>query len=36
MRIAQLSDIHLDEYSEPFFVHHAIEKINRMAPDAVF
>jgi hypothetical protein len=35
-RIAQISDIHMDEYSEPFFLRHAIEKINRMEPDAVF
>jgi uncharacterized protein len=36
MRIAQLSDIHMDEFTEPFFLRHAIETINRMTPDAVF
>lgn len=36
MRIAQLSDIHLDEYSEPFFLRHAVELINELKPDTVF
>jgi uncharacterized protein len=36
MRIAQLSDIHLDEYTEPFFLRDVIERVNRMAPDAIF
>ena len=36
MRIAQLSDIHLDEFTEPFLLRHAIEEINRIQPDAVF
>jgi predicted MPP superfamily phosphohydrolase len=35
LRIAQLSDIHLDEYTEPFFLRHAIEEINRLQPDLV-
>jgi hypothetical protein len=35
LRIAQLSDIHLDEYTEPFFLRSAVAKINRMQPDAV-
>jgi predicted MPP superfamily phosphohydrolase len=35
-RIAQLSDIHLDEFTEPFFLRHAIDRINRLTPDAVF
>ena len=35
-RIAQLSDIHLDEFTEPFFLHMAIDRINRLSPDAVF
>ena len=34
--IAQLSDIHMDQFSEPFFVRRAVEKINRLKPDAVF
>jgi uncharacterized protein len=36
MRIAQLSDLHIDEYSEPLFVRHAIERVNQLKPDAVF
>ena len=35
-RIAQLSDIHMDEYTEPFFLRDAVAHINRMNPDAVF
>ncbi len=35
MRIAQLSDIHLDEFTEPFLLRDAVEQINRMQPDAV-
>jgi predicted MPP superfamily phosphohydrolase len=35
-RIAQLSDIHMDEFTEPFFVRDAVERINRLKPDAVF
>jgi predicted MPP superfamily phosphohydrolase len=36
MRIAQLSDIHMDEFTEPFLLRHAVEHINRIKPDAVF
>jgi|SRR5580658_6940884 uncharacterized protein len=36
MRIAQLSDIHLDEYTEPFFLRRVIDRVNRMEPDAIF
>ena len=35
-RIAQLSDIHLDQYTEPFFLRMAVDRINRLRPDAVF
>lgn len=35
-RIAQLSDIHLDEYSEPLFVEHAVNLVNQFNPDFVF
>ncbi len=35
LRIAQLSDIHLDEYTEPFFLRHAVDRINRLQPDLV-
>jgi predicted MPP superfamily phosphohydrolase len=35
LRIAQLSDIHMDEFTEAFFLHHVIERINLMKPDLV-
>jgi predicted MPP superfamily phosphohydrolase len=35
-RIAQLSDIHLDEYTESFFLRDAVRHVNRLNPDAVF
>jgi len=35
LRIAQLSDIHYDNFSEPGFVRHAVQKINALAPDVV-
>jgi uncharacterized protein len=34
-RIAQISDIHLDEFTEPFFLEHIVKKINDLAPDLV-
>jgi uncharacterized protein len=35
-RVAQLSDIHLDDYTEPFFLRDAVRHINALNPDAVF
>jgi predicted MPP superfamily phosphohydrolase len=35
-RIAQISDIHMDEYTEPFFVRDVVHRMNRLKPDAVF
>jgi len=35
-RVAQLSDIHIDEYTEPFFVRDAVRHINNLNPDAIF
>jgi predicted MPP superfamily phosphohydrolase len=35
-RVAQLSDIHLDQYTEPFLLRDAVTFINRLNPDAVF
>jgi predicted MPP superfamily phosphohydrolase len=35
LRIAQLSDIHMDEYTEPIFLRHVIHRINEMQPDVV-
>jgi hypothetical protein len=35
-RIAQISDIHLDEFTEPFFVREVVNRVNSLNPDAVF
>ena len=35
VKLAQLSDIHLDEFTEPFLLREAIEEINRARPDYV-
>jgi len=35
LRVAQLSDIHMDEFTEPFFVREAVNRINRLRPDVV-
>jgi uncharacterized protein len=34
-RIAQLSDIHLDEFTEPFFLERIVQKVNALNPDLV-
>ena len=34
--IVQLSDIHLNEFTEPFFLRESVDRINRLRPDAVF
>jgi predicted MPP superfamily phosphohydrolase len=34
-RIVQLSDIHLDEYTEPFFLERIVGRVNTLAPDLV-
>jgi uncharacterized protein len=36
LRVAQLSDIHFDDFSEPFFLRDAVHRINGFNPDAVF
>jgi predicted MPP superfamily phosphohydrolase len=36
MRIAQISDIHMDDFTEPIFLRHAIQLVNREKPDAIF
>ena len=36
MRIVQLSDIHMDYYTEPFFLRHVVDRVNSIKPDAVF
>src|ERR1700760_344873 len=35
LTIAQLSDIHLDEFTEPFLLREAIDAVNRAQPDMV-
>jgi hypothetical protein len=35
-RIAQLSDIHMDEFTEPFFLRQVVDQVDRLKPDAVF
>ena len=35
MKVAQLSDIHLNEYTEPFLLREAVDAINRLQPDMV-
>jgi predicted MPP superfamily phosphohydrolase len=35
-RIAQLSDIHLDEFTEAFFLRRVVERVNSLRPDAIF
>src|SRR5215472_12277401 len=34
-RIIQLSDIHLDEFTEPYFLERVIKRINNLKPDLV-
>jgi predicted MPP superfamily phosphohydrolase len=35
MRIVQLSDIHLDEFTEPPFLRHIVNRVNDIKPDVV-
>jgi len=35
-RVAQISDIHMDEFTEAFFVHEVVNHVNSLKPDAVF
>jgi len=34
-RIVQISDIHLDEFTEPFFLERIVQKVNALSPDLV-
>lgn len=34
-RIAQISDIHMDEFTEPFYVREVVHRVNSLNPDAV-
>jgi predicted MPP superfamily phosphohydrolase len=36
VRIAQLSDIHLEEFTEPYYLRDTVHTINQLAPDFVF
>lgn len=35
LRITQISDIHLDEYTEPFFLERIVRHVNSLTPDVV-
>jgi predicted MPP superfamily phosphohydrolase len=35
VRIVQVSDIHLEEYTEPWFLQRVVERVNQLAPDIV-
>ncbi len=35
IRICQISDIHLDEYTEPYFLERVVHHVNALAPDIV-
>ncbi|QHN03146.1 metallophosphoesterase [Granulicella sp. WH15] len=34
-RIAQISDLHLEEFTEEYFLRHVVERVNALAPDLV-
>lgn len=36
LKVVQLCDIHLDEFTEPFFLRDAIRHINQLEPDVIF
>lgn len=36
LKIAQLSDIHLDNFTEPFFLRDAVRHINQLDPEIIF
>lgn len=35
-RVAQISDIHLDQFTEPFFLRQVIDQVNQLEPDLIF
>lgn len=35
LRIAHVSDFHYEQYTEPSFIRHTVEQVNRLAPDLV-
>lgn len=36
LKVAQLSDVHLDQFTEPFFLRDAVRHINQLEPDVIF
>jgi hypothetical protein len=34
-RVAQISDIHIDQFTEPLFLRHVVDRINELRPDVV-
>lgn len=36
LKVVQLSDIHLDNFTEPFFLREAVRRINQLDPDIIF
>ena len=36
LKAAQLSDIHMDDFTEPFFLRDAVRHINQLNPDMIF
>jgi uncharacterized protein len=36
LKVAQLSDVHLDQFTEPFFLRSAVNHINQLDPDVIF
>ena len=34
-RFVQMSDLHLEEYTEPWFLQHIVERVNALAPELV-
>jgi predicted MPP superfamily phosphohydrolase len=35
LRVVQLSDIHMDSYTEPFYLRHVVDKVNSLKPDLI-
>ncbi len=35
MRIAQISDFHYDEFTEPYYIREVVRRVNRLKPDMV-
>ena len=35
LRLVQLSDFHLEEFTEPYFLRHIVDRVNQLKPDVV-